>query len=53
MVGVPVFFRWLCGPSSRTGCPNLKLYSRAISQGPKANEKIRAVSTPNTARNVR
>ena len=53
MVGVPVFFRCEAGPSSRTGWPNLKRYSRSIIQGPKANENSSAVRIPSTARIVR
>lgn len=33
IVGVPVFFMWLCGPSSRILCPNFILFNVGISMG--------------------
>ena len=36
IVGVPFFFKWLSGPSSRTVCPTLSFLKKGIIIGPKA-----------------
>ena len=33
MVGVPCFFKWAWGPSSRTCCPNFSLWRNGITMG--------------------
>ena len=33
IVGVPAFFKWLFGPSSRTYCPNFNLFKNGMTRG--------------------
>ena len=53
MVGVPVFFRCDCGPSSRTNCPIWNSRSFSITYGPMNSAISIAVSEANAVRNVR
>ena len=53
IVGVPAFFRWVCGPSSRTYCPICRRRRRAIIRPPKPMERRSAVSAPKMTREVR
>ncbi len=53
MVGVPVFFRCDCGPSSRTNWPIWNSRSFWITQGPMNSAISSAVSEAKAVRNVR
>ena len=53
MVGVPVFFRCDCGPSSRTNWPIWNSLSFWITYGPMKSAISSAVSEANAVRNVR
>jgi len=53
MVGVPVFFRCDCGPSSRTTWPNFRICRRRMISGPNRKQKISDVRMPRIERNVR
>ena len=53
MVGVPRLARWVCGPSSRIGCPlPCRTRSMAMKRGPMTSPMISAVISVAPARNV-
>ena len=53
MVGVPPFFRWVCGPSSRTYWPKWNSRRRSMTNGPMSRPINNAVSEAKTVRKVR
>ena len=53
MVGVPVFVRCDCGPSSRTNCPIWNSRSFSITHGPINSAISSAVSEANAVRKVK
>ena len=52
MVGVPAFFWWLLGPSSRMYCPIWNCLSLPISHGPRTMHRNSAVMDANAVRIV-
>jgi hypothetical protein len=54
IVGVPFFARWLCGPSSRIGCPfPCRIRSMRMKRGPIHRPMISAVATAAPERKLR
>ena len=45
IVGVPLFFKWLCGPSVRICCPNFNRLNNGMNSGP--NKTASMKETPN------
>jgi len=52
MVGVPVFFRWDCGPSSLTVWPNFNLVRKGIKTGPIASVRKKLTININTCADI-
>ena len=52
IVGVPVFTKWVCGPSVRMACPTFNSVSLRIVQGPNNRQKESAVNEAITVRKV-
>ena len=54
IVGVPFLARWLCGPSSRIGCPfPCRIRSIRMKRGPIHSPMISAVATAAPERKLR
>ncbi len=52
MVGVPAFFLWLCGPSSRISSPICFFLSHLMNIGPRIRQISIAVIVAPAVRNV-
>ncbi len=52
IVGVPFFFWWPAGPSSRIDCPICSAVKRRMTIGPRTRESVRATSDATSVRKV-
>src|SRR5918997_5804022 len=51
IVGVPALIRCVCGPSSRTNCPNFRVCKNSINLDPSVTVTRNAIAAPSTTLN--